>query len=104
MDTLVLKFVWKHLLSIVLAIALAFFALYHTFNSHNLQKQIIDLQNQAALKDKTIEEQKGLYEKLTVQTNNVQNLLNSKDTQIAELEAQAKKDDEQLSNATSISL
>src|SRR5580692_4364441 len=67
-------------------------------------KTISQLQNEAALKDKTIEEQKGLYEKLTLQEQNVQSVLDSKDPQIKELEAQLKATKQQALTATQVAL
>jgi hypothetical protein len=67
-------------------------------------KTISQLQNESALKDKTIEEQKGLYEKLTLQEQNVQSVLDSKDPQIKELEAQLKATKQQALTATQVAL
>lgn len=101
---LFLKLVYRHLLVILLAVALVVSLIWSNIKDHKNSKTILQLQNASALKDKTIEEQKGLYEKLAVQTGDVKTQLDSKDVQIVELENQLKKDGEQLSNATTINI
>lgn len=90
----------KHLLLVVALVAMAVML----FHSHQKDKRIQELQNSIALKDKTIEENKGLFEKLAESSANVKGELDNKDVQIQELESQLKKNGEQLSDATSTSL
>ncbi len=59
-------------------------------------KEMTRLRNEAAAKDQTIEVQKGLYTKLTLESNNLKSLLDTKDQQIAELVNQVKKGKEDL--------
>lgn len=59
-------------------------------------KELARLRNEAAAKDQTIEVQKGLYTKLTLESDNLNKLLNTKDEQIQSLVTQVKKDKEQL--------
>jgi septal ring factor EnvC (AmiA/AmiB activator) len=80
---------------IALVIALA-------WQQHVHANQVVALQNQLAEKDKTLEIQKGLYTKLTEQTKNIQGTLDSRDTQVKELEDQVKKAKQQLLDATQL--
>ena len=91
-------------MAILLALALIVSLVWSNIKDHKNNKTIMQLQNASALRDKTIEEQKGLYEKLAIQTGDVKTQLDGKDTQIAELENQLKKDGEQLSNATTVNI
>lgn len=68
------------------------------------EKRILELQNEAAAKDKTIEVQKNLYTKLSLQSNDVKGTLDQKDAQVKELEDQIKKQKQQLLDATSVSV
>lgn len=94
----------KHIGAVVIAVLVLAAVVFHVVQQHAWEKQRVDLQNQLASKDKTIEEQKGLYEKLALQESNVENVLNSKDKQIQELEAQLKSTGQQLETATSTSV
>lgn len=64
----------------------------------------IELLNQIAFKDKTVEEGKGTYTKLELQLQNVQSVLDQKSVQVQDLEAQVKKDGQDIQSATSVSL
>jgi len=66
------------------------------------QKAVLKLQNELAEKDKTIEVQKNLYTKLTLQTQNVQGTLDKRDAQVKELEDQINKNKQQLLDATTL--
>jgi hypothetical protein len=94
----------KHWFGFLMALIISALLLYHGFKVRQYQNTVVKLQNEAALKDKTIEEAKGLYEHLTIQSSNVQGQLNSKDVQISELENQIAHGHEQLDSATSIAL
>ncbi len=69
---------------------------------HSYDKRITQLQNEMAEKDTTIEVQKGLYTKLTVQSENVKGVLDQKDVQVKELENQINKQKQQLLDATTL--
>jgi hypothetical protein len=88
------------------AIALGAFALLSvlvlTVGRHSYEKKIVDLQNALAEKDKTVEVQKGLYEKLTIESKNLRSLLDKSDVQQKELIAELKKKDEQLLTTSSL--
>lgn len=75
---------------------------FHTCSVRSYQKQLVSAQNRAAELDKTLEVQKGLYTKLTVQTKDVQSTLDQKDQQVKELEDQAKKAHQQLLDASTL--
>ncbi len=77
---------------------------YTAFKKNQLERQIIALQNAAAEKDKTIEVQKGVFEKLTIQVKNAGDLLNGKDQQLTELAAELKKMKEQLLTVNTIAV
>jgi hypothetical protein len=54
------------------------------------------LRNEVAVRDETIEIQKGVYSKLALETDDLKSLLNSKDAEIKGLLAQVKKNKEDL--------
>lgn len=59
-------------------------------------KEMARLRNEVALRDTTIEVQKGVYTKLAVETGDLRKLLDSKDEQIKGLVAQLKQTKEEL--------
>ena len=65
---------------------------------------ITDLQNQLAQSSQTIETQKGVFEKLTVQSHDLQSILNDKDKQLEDLKKTLKKRDEQILTANQIAI
>ncbi|MHB8407933.1 MAG: hypothetical protein ACYDHY_07605 [Acidiferrobacterales bacterium] len=67
-------------------------------------KQVVILQNQAAAQAKTIEDQKGLFEKLALQETNVQSMLDTTNAQVKELQSQLKKSNEDLASAVEVTL
>lgn len=83
------------ILALVLALA---------WNIQQHQKQVTQLQNDLAEKDKTIEVQKGLYTKLALQTQNVQGTLDQRDAQVKELTDQIKKQKQEILDATQLTL
>lgn len=85
------------LLAVIVALAAAF-----TLNRRSYEAKIVDLQNQVAARDKTTEVQVGLYQKLTIQSTNLQSLVDSKDQQIIELKNQLDKTGAQLLTASSL--
>ncbi len=68
------------------------------------QKQIVDLENQLALRDKTVEIQKDLYEKRTLQLKDVSSLFDSKDKQLEDMKKQIKRDKSDLLSLTQINV
>jgi len=73
-----------------------------TFREHQTNERIVRLQNEIALRDKTIEVQQGVYQKLAIQTNDLRSLLDSKDKELSELQALLKKSGDQLLTANTI--
>jgi hypothetical protein len=67
-------------------------------------KQVATLQNQAASMAKTIEDQNGLYEKLTLQDTNVKDMLDVSNAQTKELSDQLSKAKQDLQSAVEVSL
>ena len=86
---------------VALLAALAF-AGFMTIRDHQRAQRIVDLQNEIAKRDTTIETQKGLYQKLAIQSTDLQNLLDGKDQQLKELQDQLKKSGDQLLAANSV--
>jgi len=66
------------------------------------EDQRIELQNQIASKDKTIEIKDGLFTVLTQQNEDLMSKLNGKDAEIANLKAELKKKDEELLAVTGL--
>jgi hypothetical protein len=72
------------------------FAGFMTWRDHARSARIVELQNQIALRDKTIEVQDGVYQKLTLQTKDLISLLNDKDVEMMALRNQLKKQGAEL--------
>jgi hypothetical protein len=72
--------------------------------AHNLQKRIVDLQNENAKLAPTIEENKGLYARLAQQDKDVRGQLDLKDVQLKELSDQIEAAKEELGSAVAIQL
>lgn len=65
-------------------------------------KEMARLRNEVALRDQTIEVQKGVYTKLSLETEDIKKLLNSKDEQVKGLLEQIKKNKEDLLSANQL--
>lgn len=74
---------------------------YGVVVNHNHQKQLAELRNQLADKDKTIEVQKDVYSKLAVTTDDLRSLLDRKSAEIVALEKHVAKLQEQFLTVTS---
>jgi hypothetical protein len=85
------------ILLVFLGIAGAF-----TLVKSSYDQKIVELQNAVAARDQTIETQKGVYQKLAIQSNNLQDLLGTKDEQLKLLQAQLKKSGDDLLTATTL--
>lgn len=86
----------------VLLVIMAALAVAFTLNRRAYETRIVDLQNQVAARDKTLEVQVGVYQKLTIQANDLSKLVDSKDKQIVELKNQLDKTGAQLLTASSL--
>lgn len=75
---------------------------FGAIKKHSYDARMVELQNQIAARDVTIEVSKGVYTKLTLQLHNVEDALNQKDEQVKSLEAELKKRKEELLTATTI--
>lgn len=85
-----------------LMLAVVVMGLGAAWYKHAYDKRITQLQNEMAAKDKTIEVQKGLYTKLTIQSENVKSFLDQKDQQVKALEEQIKKQKQDLLSASTV--
>lgn len=85
-------------------VLLLFLALAGAFTlvKSSYDKKIVDLQNAVASRDQTIETQKGVYQKLAIQSDNLRDLLGTKDEQLKLLQAQLKKSGDDLLTATTL--
>lgn len=68
------------------------------------QAELARLRNEAASKDQTIEIQKGVYSKLSLETEDLRKLLKSKDEQVESLLGQVRKNREDLLAANQLVL
>lgn len=85
----------------VLLLALVF-AGYMTFRDHQHSARIVELQNQVAARDKTLEVKDGVYQKLALQAKDLSQLLNDKDTELMNLRDQLKKQKSELLTANTL--
>lgn len=79
-------------------------AIYVAVLQHQYSKKIIDLQNAVAQRDKTIEIKDGLYHRLAVQTEDLKNLLGTRDKQVLDLQSELKKRKEELLTTATVVL
>jgi len=87
--------------SIVL-LSFATFAVVLTLKKNAYDNQIVQLQNEVAKRDKTIEVQQGVYQKLTIQTEDLKGLLNLQDAQVKLLLKQLESQGDQLLTANTL--
>jgi len=87
---------------IVLAALMLAGAVYVMLEKRSYDNQITAMNNAIAEKDQTIEVKSGLYEKATLETKNLRDLLDGKDTQIADLKKELDKKDQELIAATNL--
>ncbi len=78
------------------------FAGYVTFQNHRHDAEITELKNQIASRDKTIEVQQGVYQKLTIQARDLNKLLDDKDVALTALRNQLKKQGADLLTASTV--
>ena len=78
------------------------FASYITIQNQRHNAEITELKNQIASRDKTIEVQQGVYQKLTIQARDLANLLDDKDVALTALRDQLKKQGADLLTASTI--
>lgn len=65
---------------------------------------ILDLQNQLAQSSETVENQKGVFEKLTVQSENLQSILDTRSEEVRKLQEIVKKKDEEILTANRLAV
>lgn len=78
------------------------FAGFMAFRDQQRVAQITELKNQIAERDKTIELQKNVYQKLTLQTKDLTKLLDDKDVELVALREQLKKQGADLLTASTL--
>ena len=71
---------------------------------HSYNTNITDLNNAVALQTQTSEIVRGLYEKATLETKNLEDLLDGRDTQIAALKKELDKKDQDLIAETNMAI
>lgn len=86
---------------VALLMAIAF-AGYITIQNNRHNTEITELKNQIASRDKTIEVQQGVYQKLTIQARDLTKLLDDKDVALTALRDQLKKQGADLLTASTI--
>ena len=87
---------------LVILVLLALLAGGAALSKHHYEVQLAQLRNQVAARDQTIEVQKGLFSKLTLEVQDTKSLLSSKDEQVKALLNQVKTDHEDLLTANQL--
>ena len=88
----------------VVALVILVLVLGYAWTTSGFQKQILALQNELASKDKTIETQKGLFEKLGQNIKDLQGVIDTSTPQGKELAEEVKKDRAQIAQLTNVVL
>lgn len=86
---------------VILLLMIAFVG-FTTLRDQQHQARIVELQNQVAQRDKTIEMQNGVFQKLTLQAKDLTKLLDEKDIELTALRDQLKKQGAELLTATTL--
>jgi len=86
----------------VLVLVALCFAGYITLREQAHNEEIVKLKNEIALRDKTIEVQQGVYQKLTIQSHDLAKLLDTKDVELTSLRKQLKTQGSDLLTANTI--
>lgn len=89
-------FRWGYLAVGVIIAALLAVVVWGAVGKWNTDKEMTRLRNEAASNAQTIEVQKGVFTKLTLESNDLRKLLDTKDEQIKGLVSQVKKSNEDL--------
>lgn len=86
---------------VVLALMLGMVAFW-TIDKRAHEAQIVQLQNEIASRDKTIETQKGVYQRLALQSQDLTKLIGDKDKELKALKDQLKKQGAELLTANTL--
>lgn len=86
---------------VILAAMVALVAFW-TISKNSYEARIVKLQNDVASRDTTIETQKDVYQKLTIQATDLSKLLDSKDEEVKRLKDQLDKTGAQLLTANTL--
>lgn len=92
----------KKVMFVVIIVALVVAAIFVAARKSAYERQIVDLQNAVAERDKTIEVQKNVYQKLSVQNDDLSTLLSRSDEQLRLLRDQLKKTGDELLAANTL--
>ncbi len=87
---------------LVLIACLVVGALYGAVKKANYDARIIELQNTVAERDVTVETQKGVFQKLSIQSKSLENMLGQRDEQIKLLKREIEKGGEDVLAANSL--
>lgn len=90
--------------SIALLILMVVGAIFAAITKNNYDNEMARLRNEVAGRDVTIEVQKGVFTKLSLETEDLRSALNSKDQQVQDLLTQVKKNKEDLLAANQLVL
>jgi hypothetical protein len=99
LDKKYLKYILAGLLAVVLGAIV-----YENVQSSSYKRTIAQLQNDVATRDKTIEVSKGVYERLVLESRNIQGLLDKTDAQVDSLTKELQRRGEELLVAQRLSL
>lgn len=91
--------IFASILVLIIALVLSMVILHEIH-----QQELAKLRNQVAQKDTTLEVQKGLYTRLSQEADGLKNLLDGRDSQIAILLEQTKRQHEDLLTANKVAL
>jgi hypothetical protein len=97
-------FLLKHWYDVLIIVIIATCAGIFSYRHWEDQKTILDLQNQNASLQQTVQIKDGLFEKQVLQTNSVKNDLDASNAQNQALQDQLKKTGQQLADETSLNL
>lgn len=97
-------FLLKYWYDLVIIVTIATCAGTYSYQHWKDQKTILDLQNQNASLQQTVQIKDGLFEKQVLQTTSVKNDLDASNAQNQALQEQLKKTGQQLADETSLNL
>jgi hypothetical protein len=83
-------------------VALLALVVWGAISKSQSEKELVRLRNEVALRDQTIEVQSGVFTRLTLESNDLRKLLDTKDEQIKGLVEQVKKNKEDLLTANQL--
>lgn len=79
-------------------------AIFMAVTKHSYDQQLAKLRNEVAGRDQTIEVQKGVFTKLSLETEGLKGVLNERDQEVKDLLAQVKRNKEEVLTANQLVL